>query len=320
MSGAGHKLRLLDLFSGIGGFSLGLERTGGFETVAFCEIEEFPRRVLAKHWPKVPCYHDIRDLTADTLRRDGIGVDAICGGFPCQDLSIAGRQSGIEAQRSGLWGELVRLISETRPRVVFVENVANLLAGPAERQGGWFGKVLSDLAKVGYDAGWDCIPAAYVGAPHRRDRVWIVANPTGERCPEAWQLQRQRLAQWLSSCRQAPDDAHTYDGHPSALQRPCKRTRGLETSACADCQQARMERVLEGSFQGFREFSWCQDVGSIEDVRERPDLPEPIFRGARDGVPNWVDRIAGLGNAVVPQIPELLGNAYLQSIGWEQAA
>lgn len=75
------KFRVLDLFSGIGGFSLGLERTGGFETVAFCEIEEYPRRVLAKHWPKVPCYHDVRELTADTLRRDGIAVDVICGGF-----------------------------------------------------------------------------------------------------------------------------------------------------------------------------------------------------------------------------------------------
>jgi DNA (cytosine-5)-methyltransferase 1 len=81
------KLRVLDLFSGIGGFSLGLERTGGFETVALCEIEEYPRRVLQKHWPKVPIYHDVRELTADTLRRDGIAVDVICGGFPCQDLS-----------------------------------------------------------------------------------------------------------------------------------------------------------------------------------------------------------------------------------------
>ena len=87
-----EKLKVIDLFSGIGGFSLGLERTGGFETVAFCEIEEFPRRVLAKHWPKVPCYNDVRELTAETLRRDGIAVDVITGGFPCQDLSVAGSQ------------------------------------------------------------------------------------------------------------------------------------------------------------------------------------------------------------------------------------
>src|SRR5690606_27634185 len=121
------KLRVLDLFSGIGGFSLGLERTGGFETVAFCEIEEFPRRVLAKHWPEVPCYHDVRELTADTLRRDGIAVDVICGGFPCQDISEAGKLGGIEAERSGLWSEIVRLVRELRPQFLIVENVADLL-------------------------------------------------------------------------------------------------------------------------------------------------------------------------------------------------
>lgn len=94
------KLRVLDLFSGIGGFSLGLERTGGFETVAFCEIGEFPRKVLAKHWPEVPCYHDVTKLTADILRRDGISIDVITGGFPCQDISTAGKQAGM--------GELTR--------------------------------------------------------------------------------------------------------------------------------------------------------------------------------------------------------------------
>lgn len=121
------KLRVLDLFSGIGGFSLGLERTGGFETVAFCEIEEYPRRVLAKHWPKVPCYDDVRTLTADRLAADGIAVDVICGGFPCQDISFAGRRAGLEGARSGLWGEYARLIGELRPRFVVVENVPGLL-------------------------------------------------------------------------------------------------------------------------------------------------------------------------------------------------
>lgn len=167
------KLRVLDLFSGIGGFSLGLERTGGFETVAFCEIEEYPRRVLEKHWPGVPIYHDVRTLTADTLRRDGITVDVICGGFPCQDLSFAGKRAGLEGARSGLWGEYRRLIGELRPRFVIVENVPGLLSlGMAT--------VLGDLAALGYDAIWDCIPAAAVGAPHIRDRVWIVAYPDSE--------------------------------------------------------------------------------------------------------------------------------------------
>src|SRR6478736_264326 len=117
------KLRVLDLFSGIGGFSLGLERTGGFETVAFCEIEEFPRKVLQKHWPEVPCYHDVRELTADTLRRGGIAVDVICGGCPCQDIAGAGLQAGMgDGTRSGLWSEIARLILELGPQFVLVEN------------------------------------------------------------------------------------------------------------------------------------------------------------------------------------------------------
>src|SRR5690554_7851105 len=117
------KLKVLDLFSGIGGFSLGLERTGGFETVAFCEIEPFPRRVLAKHWPEVPCYDDVRELTAARLAADGISVDVICGGFPCQDISSSGAKAGLEGKRSGLWIEYCRLIGELRPAYTVVENV-----------------------------------------------------------------------------------------------------------------------------------------------------------------------------------------------------
>ncbi len=104
--------RLLDLFSGIGGFSLGLERSGGFKTVAFCEVEPFCVKVLNKHWPEVPVYGDIRELNADRLAADGIAVDAICGGFPCQDISMAGKGAGIEGERSGLWSEYARLIGE----------------------------------------------------------------------------------------------------------------------------------------------------------------------------------------------------------------
>lgn len=163
-----RKLRVLDLFSGIGGFSLGLERAGGFETVAFCEIEPYCRRVLAKHWPSVKQYDDVRTLTADTLARDGISVDVICGGFPCQDLSFAGKRAGLSGERSGLWGEYRRLIGELRPRFVIVENVPGLLSLG-------MGDVLRDLAALGYDATWDCIPASAVGAHHRRDRVWVVA-------------------------------------------------------------------------------------------------------------------------------------------------
>lgn len=175
-------MRVLDLFSGIGGMSLGLERAG-HETVAFCEIEPFQRRVLHKHWPEVPCYDDVRTLTAARLAADGIGrIEIITGGFPCQDLSLAGRLAGMGSEtRSGLWSEIVRLVRELRPSFVIVENVANLLSGPSERPGGWFGRVLGDLAECGYDAEWESLPAGAVGAPHERDRVWILAYPSQER-------------------------------------------------------------------------------------------------------------------------------------------
>ena len=151
--GAVTKLKVLSLFAGIGGFDLGLERTGGFETVAFCEIEPFAVRVLNKNWPGVPVYGDVRELTADQLRADGIAVDVICGGFPCQDISVAGSGAGLAGERSGLWSHYARLIGELRPRYVIVENVAALLSRG-------LGDVLGSLAAVGYDAEWHCVPAA----------------------------------------------------------------------------------------------------------------------------------------------------------------
>lgn len=188
-----EKLKVLDLFSGVGGFSLGLERTGGFETVAFCEIEPFCRRVLAKHWPNVRQYEDVRTLTAGQLASDGIAVDAICGGFPCQDISLAGDGLGLDGARSGLWSEYARLIGELQPKRVLVENVAALLGRGLDR-------VLGDLAALGYDAEWHCVPASYAGLRQLRDRVWIVAYPERDsvqgrpHVTEAWR-QKSRAEQ-----------------------------------------------------------------------------------------------------------------------------
>jgi DNA (cytosine-5)-methyltransferase 1 len=155
------------LFSGIGGFDLGLERAG-FESAWFCEADPYATRVLRKHWPELPVFPDVRELTAEWAEP----IDVLCGGFPCQDLSVAGAGAGVEGARSGLWSEFARLIGEFRPRYVLVENVAALLARGA-------GRVLGDLAALGYDAEWDCIPASAIGAPHQRDRIWIVAYPNG---------------------------------------------------------------------------------------------------------------------------------------------
>ena len=252
------KFQLLDLFSGIGGFSLGLERSGYFETVAFCEIEPFPRKVLAKHWPEVPCYHDVRELTADRLAADGIAVDAICGGFPCQDISLAGTGSGLDGARSGLWTEIARLIGELRPRIVIVENVSALLSNG-------MGRVLGDMAALGYDSEWHCIQASRLGAPHDRDRVWIVANS-------------DKIGRLLSG--QRIDRQHVLHS-------------GREWLATAPQKGwANVQR-------------WISSISQDGNGAGTSSTDDRMV----DGVPDRLDRIAALGNAVVPQIPELIGRA-----------
>jgi DNA (cytosine-5)-methyltransferase 1 len=161
-------MNVIDLFSGIGGFSVGLERAG-MRTIAFCEIDPFARAVLKKHWPHTPIYHDVRNLHAADFAEP---IDVICGGFPCQGISTAGQHKGLADERSGLWSEFARLIGELRPRYAIVENVGSLT-----RNG--LGRVLGDLAEIGFDAEWDRVPACAVGARHRRDRTWIVAYPEG---------------------------------------------------------------------------------------------------------------------------------------------
>ena len=250
-----NKLGVLDLFSGIGGFSLGLERTGGFKTVAFCEIEEFPQKVLAKHWPGVPIYDDVRELTAERLRADGITVDVITGGFPCQDISVAGNQKGIgEGTRSGLWSELTRIIGEVRPRYAIVENVTALISG---ERGRWFGRVLGDLAEIGYDAEWHCIHPAHIGIPSIRDRVWVCAYPKEKHVEKVVVQGRLSL-----------------------------KPRGMGAAH-------------------LRESGWSVDLR--------------IMGRGINGVSDRVDRFGGLGNAVVPQIPELIGYAIIDAINSQQA-
>jgi DNA-cytosine methyltransferase len=163
------KLRHLDLFSGIGGFSLGMEATGGFETVAFCEIEEYPRKVLQKHWPYVKQYKDIKELTYEKLKADGlVPIDIITGGYPCQPFSQAGKRAGEQDPRH-LWPEMFRIIKELRPTWVVAENVSGHIKLGLD-------SVLSDLALQGYAARTFSLSASSVGANHKRERIWIVAH------------------------------------------------------------------------------------------------------------------------------------------------
>lgn len=205
-------LTVLDLFSGIGGFSLGLERTGGFKTIAFCEIDPFCRRVLAKHWPGVPIYEDVT-----TAHFTAGQADVICGGFPCQDISIAGKRAGISGERSGLWRNMVDAIRVVGPRYVIVENVAAILFGD-------LGTVLSDLAAIRYDAEWHCISASEVGAEHRRDRWWAVAYPMREGLEgvhkKGWGEHLQSIAadiRWNG--RATPEIYRKVDGIPKPVDR-----------------------------------------------------------------------------------------------------
>lgn len=287
------KLRVLDLFSGIGGFSLGLERTGGFETVAFCEIEPFPRRALAKHWPEVPCYDDVRTLSADRLRADGIAVDVICGGFPCQDISRAGNQAGITGERSGLWFEYARIVGELRPSYVIVENVSTLLHRGLDA-------VLGSLAALGYDADWDCIPASYVGAPHIRDRIWVVAYPQRT---DANSFGPYRAAQhdWRA---QRWDEQGSVTGPLGQVLADAngKRSEGRRLSE-ASGRGAGIHAERRGAAQrgaALRSGAWWST--------------EPDVGRVAHGVPARVDRLRSLGNAVVPQIPEMIGRAILSAL------
>jgi DNA (cytosine-5)-methyltransferase 1 len=156
-------VNVLDVFSGIGGFSLGLERTGGFRTVAFCEIDPFARRVLAKHWPEIPCYEDVRTLTAQRLAADGLlRTDVVCGGFPCQPFSTASRGRRVAID---MWPEMLRVIREVMPRYVIAENVQEAAIANAAR----------DIGRLGYGTYYRRISADDVGADHQRNRWWLCA-------------------------------------------------------------------------------------------------------------------------------------------------
>jgi DNA (cytosine-5)-methyltransferase 1 len=315
-------MRVLSLFSGIGGFDIGLERAG-MQTVAFCEFEPYCQAVLKRHWPEVPIYDDVRTLSADTLRRDGVWpIDVIAGGFPCQDLSFAGKRAGIEGERSGLWSEFARLIGEVRPRFAIMENVPGLLSAG-------HGRVLGDLAALGYDAVWDCVPASAVGAPHRRDRVWIVAYAPSERRGEAGRDRPDEPAPWTSGRSEDAADAGNArlegwqrGGVPECASQWIAWSRGASIPHTASAKRARQRAVTGG-----------QQSGLADSVRRQP---EPRLGGMADGLPDWLDsslwleepegvprvatgienrasRLKALGNSIVPQVAFLIGQAVMES-------
>jgi DNA (cytosine-5)-methyltransferase 1 len=282
-------LKVLDLFSGIGGFSLGLERTGGFKTVAFCEMDHRCQQVLHKHWLDTPCFSDVRSLDLRLLEQSGIEKpDVITGGFPCQDISVAGKGAGLEGERSGLWSEIVRLTEEIKPRYVIAENVANLRARGLTA-------VLQDLWEIGYDAEWHCIPAAAVGAPHRRDRIWIVAYPA----EFGRSQERQDSGRGLEGGREEGEAAGPLQSRDAV--------------ADTDLNRPHRPGLSEVEGQSVPLASWS---GGPVIRLSLPDSPqweaEPNVGRVADGIPGRVDRLKQLGNSVVPQIPEIIGHALLR--------
>jgi DNA (cytosine-5)-methyltransferase 1 len=251
-------MRCLDLFSGIGGFAVGFH-AAGIETAAFCEINPYARKVLARRFPGTLIHNDIT-----TLKGDQFGpVEIVSGGFPCQDISAAGGGgAGLSGSRSGLWWEMHRVISEAKPRFVVIENSPVLRSKGLE-------DVLRGLDALGYDAEWHCIPAGAVGAPHRRDRIWIVA--------------------YSNSFRSSTGDWHEAGGGNNTVWADQTRERGNILHTLANGGSVALRSLGQ----------WW--------------VTEPAVGRVAHGVPNRVDRLRCLGNAVVPAIPYLIGSQLMAS-------
>ena len=331
------------LFSGIGGLDLGLERAG-MRVLWQCESDPYCRAVLRKHWPDIPCFEDVRAIpNADERGRQGErgsglldsertpfranadgrhrsladsnqggrgagqpdlsgqpqphafgrgSVDVLAGGFPCQPVSLAGRRRGAADER-WLWPEFARLIRLLRPRYALVENVPGLLVG------GGMAEVLGDLAALGYDAEWDCVAAAHVGAPHLRYRVFIVAYAGRERDERRGELgdvaSEARGRKGEASKRERLWDAAVDRGSAMAITSGS----GRRPQGAAESGEARI---------------WWS-LGRLE--RSGWWRSEPDVGRVAHGVPSRVERLRALGNAVVPQVAEVIGRLIIEHAeGW----
>lgn len=275
------------LFAGIGGFDLGFERAG-----MVCkwqvEIDDYATKVLEKHWPGVHRERDIRQCGKHNLEQ----VDVICGGFPCQDISYAGLGAGLEGERSGLFFEAIRVVCELRPRIVVLENVAALLTRGLDR-------VLGTLAEIGFDAEWHCVPAAAVGAPHSRDRAFVIAysNSNGKLFGPIC-----REMEWMCAVRQW-DQAEYGFGTVSQALRAGRLGEFSGVPRVAHGISGRMDRckLCEEFFCKYR----CNSP-------EECDCPKCSGLCSCEFID--LDRLRGPGNAVVPQVAEWIGKRVIEAI------
>jgi len=323
----GRAITFGSLFAGIGGLDLGFERLG-MECKWQVEIEPYAIKVLEKHWPNVHRERDINECSKENLER----VDIIAGGFPCQDISYAGRGAGLDGERSGLFFEAVRLVCELRPRVVVLENVAGLLTRGMDR-------VLGTLAEIGYDAEWHCIPAAAVGAPHIRDRVFVLAHAKGDGGAEreersgragpdidssgdACEVQEpvpnaagtRAWDKTETTSRQGREPSHAPE--PEVLRQGDGETStdGAE-SICADVPNADSTGLEGGQDTRGTGEGWTKAEQQLARYRKSRGgenwAIEPAVGRVVNGVPNRMDRLKGLGNAIVPQVAEVVGRIVL---------
>lgn len=316
------------LFAGIGGFDLGFERAG-----MVCkwqvEINEFCRKVLAKHWPDVRRHDDVRTFPPRVVRasyswrgapvgpfapdvyedctRDEWGVDVICGGFPCQDISYAGLGAGLDGERSGLFFEFARVVRVLEPRIVVLENVAALL-------GRGLDAVLGTLAAFGFDAEWAVVPAEAFGAPHERERVFIIAYAKGERCRSWWTRGLAHGAARLS-------DSPRWHAANTAHQESCAGcesenwggiANGQTAFDVADANGTRLAQRQGIGRNARQEFTPLERSAGLNVWQSKwPD--EPALLGMDDGIPDRVDRTRAIGNAVVPQVAQWIGERIVEA-------
>ena len=277
---SGYKLKHLDLFSGIGGFSLGLEATGGFETVAFCDYDSYCQKILRKHWPWVTIYDDIKELNHEKLNSNGhTKIDIITGGYPCQPFSIAGRQKGEQDPRH-VWPEMFRLVKELRPTWVIGENVSGHVKLGLDT-------VLENLESEGYSARTFSISASSIGANHQRERIWIVAN-SGCSWGSGSEFQRKNENEIKK------ENANQFERSSSSSQ---------SNMVYSDSERLeKWESIGENFSQEYQTLIGA-DWWSIE-----PDVGR-----VANGVPKRVDRLKSLGNSLVPHIPYYIGMSILQN-------
>ena len=300
-------VRVLDLFSGIGGFSIGLE-SAGMETVAFCEQNKFCQKILAQHWPTLPIHSDITELNGYEYRGT---VELVCGGFPCQPFSVAGKQLGAEDDRA-LWPEMLRVIREVAPRWVIGENVSGIIAMELD-------KVLSDLEGEGYTCWTFVLPACAIDAHHRRDRVWVVAHsnsnsesdvPINAERPRKLVAHTQRWSRGQGIFSEYGNQSNE-GGEATQRRKNTERLGGngeVIPNTHSSHQQGGSVSIgipPEHTKSDFSRNTERQKAASVW-------LPEPGVGRVANGVPNRSHRLKALGNAVVPPLVAEIGKIVMQ--------